>query len=386
MNRSVERKQLRAIGAEPGVLVVGSFVHPERGPVASPAAPLVAGQLRRAGWQVREQPITRDTGDAPADSVLFAVTYLDRSGGVVGFAVCAHRDDHAATAEAANAVGTWRAVLRTRRLLLAATDPLCRGARRANRILGDRVRTRGPVVVPKDERELADVPSSATVVIPPYGVADDVRAALAARGLDVVDTTCPLVRGTQRTVSRFAADGDAVVVLGAGKGQVRRALTGQAPSAAVAVDSPADVARLRADPGHVSYVVAGGTPIEQVAHLTEALRARYPRIRAAHPDGLCYAAQDRLETLRSVLAASDVVLVQGRLPGGVGAGAPVYEITGASDIRPEWLAGAGTVGLVSSAGPLGPGHAIAHALTGLGPLSMARRQVTTEIVGPESQV
>jgi 4-hydroxy-3-methylbut-2-enyl diphosphate reductase len=393
VNRSVQRHQLRATGAEPGELVVGPFVHPELGPVAGPAGPLVAGELRREGRRVREQPIALHTGDAVADSVLFAVTYIDRAGGAVGFAVCAHQDDQDATAAAAAAVDTWRAVLRTRRLLLAAADPLCRGARRAQRILGGHARTHGPLVVLGSEEPpgtyppgtitaatVADVPARATVVIPPYGVADGVRAELAARGVDVVDTTCPVVHRTQRTVRRFAADGDAVVVLGAGSRQAMTALTGQAPAAAVAVESPADVVRLRADPRRVSYVVAGGTPIAEANHLADALRARYPRIRAAHPDGLCYAAEDRLETLRSVLAASDVVLVQGRLPDGISDGVPVHEITGAGDIRSEWLAAAGTIGLVSTVAPLGPGHEIAHALTGLGPLSMVRRQVTTEIV------
>lgn len=372
---------------------MGPFVHPGRGPVRSPAAPLVAGQLRRDGWPVREQPITPHTGGAEGDSVMFAVTYADRAGGAVGFAVCARSDDPAATAAAASAIDTWRAVLRTRRLLLATADPSCRGARRAHRMLRAHAQTRGPLVVlghhdlcppgAGTAATVADVPAAATVVIPPYGVADEVRAELAVRGLEVVDTTCPVVRGAQRTVHRFAAEGDVVVVLGAGSGQARSALVGQAPAAAVAVESPDDVARLRADPDRVSYVVAGGTPIEHVDHLAGALRARYPRVRAAHPDGLCYAAQDRLDTLRSVLSGSDVVLVQGQLPDGVADGVPVHEITGASDIRPEWLAAAGTIGLVGTSGPVGPDHELARALTGLGPLSMARRQVTTEIVRSE---
>lgn len=396
MNRSVERHRISAFGATPGEVVVSPFEHPTRGPVRTPAALLVAAELRRHGWQVPTRRVTTCPPPGTEDSVLFAVSYVDRAGKPVGFGVAASAHDPAALAAAEKAVSLWRSVLRTRRLLVAAIDPSCDGARRARGILDHRAERDRPLYVLGHAPDLADVrtryvkslddvPPDATVVFPPFGVAEDVRTEAHARGLDVVDTTCPIVDTAHRTVRRFADDGDSVVLVGAASRDALTALAGQAPSATVAVTSLADVDRLRVAPDRVSYVMGGGTPVEHSRRVAEAIRARYPKARPAHPDGMCYATADQLDTLRSVLESSDVVLVHGRLPTAVAATVrresnPVHEITDLADIRPGWLTTAGTVGFVDMGPHPGQVSRLEDVLSGLGPLSTARRRVTTEIV------
>jgi len=62
--------------------------------------------------------------------------------------------------------------------------------------------------------------------------------------------------------------------------------------------------------------------------------------------------------------------------------AKAHVIDDAGRIEPSWLAGAGTIGLAEtvSARPRLAGQ-VATALSGLGPLSVTRRQVSTEILG-----
>jgi 4-hydroxy-3-methylbut-2-enyl diphosphate reductase len=92
----------------------------------------------------------------------------------------------------------------------------------------------------------------------------------------------------------------------------RRRDSGQAPDHTVATESPAGVSAVRvSDPRRVSYVLQPGIPVEEAAPVSAALRSRFPALRGPDPDGFCYAASDRKETIRAVAAASDLVLVLG---------------------------------------------------------------------------
>lgn len=167
----------------------------------------------------------------------------------------------------------------------------------------------------------------------------------------------------------FVARGDDVVLI---------AKRGHAATAALAVgthvvDRPDEVAVLPAfDPERVSFLIAPGMPIEDAARVLAALRVRFPRLRGQHPDEWCYAASDRREAVRSVARASDLLLLCGPADDAAG-----RILTDVGEIRPEWLGGAATVGIVG--GPSALVDAVLLALSGLGPLSVARRGVRTEV-------
>ncbi len=61
---------------------------------------------------------------------------------------------------------------------------------------------------------VAAVPRGATVVFPAHGVSPAVRSAAAARGLKIVDLTCPYVERAHRAVRAAASRGNEVVILG----------------------------------------------------------------------------------------------------------------------------------------------------------------------------
>ncbi|MGC7101079.1 hypothetical protein ACPZ19_40930 [Amycolatopsis lurida] len=375
------------------------FDDPSRGHVRCSASPLIAGDLRRRGWQVREDVLEPEAHASAGDSWLFTATYLDRAGGAVGFGVAAHHRDTSALDAAAEAVVTWCSILRTRRLLVADADLSCAGARRARQLIS-RPETAGrePRYVlgespaleelgPSETKvvhSLDDVPPTGTVVFPPYGVAPRVRAEAAARGFEVIDATCPLVAATHANLRRFAQDGDTVAVVGETGRAAETVLLEQVNGSAVAVKTPAEVNALQAEQGHLSYVVANGADVGEAIRLASALRARHPRLRAQHPDGLCYATSDRAETARSVSVACDTTLVLDPARTHewaelVADGPRVHRIADSADIQPAWLAHAGTVGLVAATPDQSLTEAVVEALSGLGPLSVARRSVTTEI-------
>src|SRR5512143_3984946 len=72
------------------------------------------------------------------------------------------------------------------------------------------VRAKGAIFVD----ELDEVPDGATVIFSAHGVSPAVRARAAARGLQVIDATCPLVTKVHLEATRFAAQGRPIVLVG----------------------------------------------------------------------------------------------------------------------------------------------------------------------------
>lgn len=391
MQRSVERVRLTVPDITVGELVVaGGFVHPRRGRVRCAAAPLVAASI--GGADVRMLGGRPGLGDDESrhdgGGVLFAVSYLGRDGGAVGLGVAAHSRDRAGLAAARDAVDSWAAVLRTRRVLLPVPGPRCAGVDRMVERIG-RLRANGDIPFVGADG-LDHVPDGAEVIFPAHGVSLAVRGEAVARGMRVVDATCPLVAATHDRLREFAERGDLVVLIGRAGHPVVAGLVGQAPESVLLVETVADVGALAGvDPQRLSFVLAPGAPVEDTARLLAALRSRFPGVRGQRPEEWCYAASDRREALRSVSAASDLLLVCGaaddpdtqEVVGWAGGdGVRTRRITDAGEIRASWLASAATVGLATGAsGRPGLVDEVIEALSGLGPLSIARRHVTTSI-------
>src|SRR5262249_48678201 len=147
-----------------------------------------------------------------------------------------------------------------------------------------------------------------------------------------------------------------------------------------------------ANPRRVSYVLQPGIPVEDTAPVSTALRSRFPTLRGPDPDRFCYAASDRAGTVRAVASACDAVLVLGAdndvdtrwLAGLVrGSGAKAHVVADVGAIVPDWLAVVAAIGLVqSTSAPSALADEVTAALSGLGQLSVTRRQVITELERP----
>jgi 4-hydroxy-3-methylbut-2-enyl diphosphate reductase len=295
-----------------------------------------------------------------------------------------------------------------RTVLLAAPRSFCAGVERAIEVVERALELRGaPVYVRKqivhNTRVVADltargavfvdtldpVPDGATVVFSAHGVAPDVYAAAARRGLRVIDATCPLVTKVHAEARRFAARGDTVVLIGhAGHEEVEGTL-GEAPDRTVLVATPEDAARVAvADPERVSYLTQTTLAVDEAAAVVGALRARFPALRGPGSDDICYATTNRQDALAAIADDADTVLVVGSANSSNSVrlvelaerrGTPAHLIDSAADIRPEWLAGAATVGLTAGASaPPVLVDAVVAALGWLGPLDVHERTTTRE--------
>ena len=419
----------------PGDLVVATEVTDGTTTVALPGAIMLAGQLRRAGLRVRAgKMVTVDhlvraaeraglaaTGAIAADmesltllkaaagrpaAVIRAVSDTGIGPGMVTGGMAALKSLRAAAAIAEK----WAAAVADRAVLLAGPRSFCAGVERAIEIVERALELRGaPIYVRKEivhnkrvvsdlqQRgaifvdELEEVPDGSTVVFSAHGVAPAVRSDASGRGLSVIDATCPLVSKVHAEARRFAREGYTVALIGhAGHEEVEGTL-GEAPDSTVLVQTAEDVAKLEvADDSKVAYLMQTTLAVDEAADVAEALRERFPRMRAPGSDDICYATTNRQAAVRAVAEEADLVLVAGSknssnsvrlVERSERAGTPAHLIDGAADIDLSWLAGVATVGLTAGASaPPKVVNEIIEALSGLGAVTVTEKITTTESV------
>jgi 4-hydroxy-3-methylbut-2-en-1-yl diphosphate reductase len=214
---------------------------------------------------------------------------------------------------------------------------------------------RGAVFV-DDERE---VPAGETVVFSAHGVAPSVHANAAARGLQTLDATCPLVTKVHVQARRYAEAGYTIVLIGHEGHEEVVGTMGEAPGSIVLVESVADVEALEFDEdAKLAYVTQTTLSVDEASEIIAALRRRFPAIYAPKKEDICYATSNRQWAVKEMLSEIDLLLVIGsrnssnsnRLvetarAGGVDA----YLIDDAGEIDEGWLGVASVVGVTSGA-------------------------------------
>lgn len=188
----------------------------------------------------------------------------------------------------------------------------------------------------------------------------------------------------------FAERGDQIVVIGLRGHAALTALLDGLSVDVVVVESADQIRSLRLAADRVSYVVQPGMLIGEAARVVAALRAHYPRVRGAHPDGLCYAASDHAATVSAVATSCDTTFILGEVTHpdtsrplmlAAAQNVHVHVIDDIAQIRPSWIAGAGSVGIVSTqSAQRNLECGVLDFLSGLGPLSVVRRRLVTEVL------
>jgi 4-hydroxy-3-methylbut-2-enyl diphosphate reductase len=420
----------------PGDILVASEVRFGGTSHPCPSAPLLAGELARAGLAVRVGPlVTSDHVVRRAERARLAAegAYavdmetgpLARAAAGRPFAALRVIVDTPASPLASPAtlrhgvaarrtlgrigpfLARWAAAAGPRRVLLAAPRSFCAGVERAVEIVEQALERYGPPVYVRKQivhnvhvvadlsrrgavfvDELDHVPAGAVAVFSAHGVSPQVRQEATRRGLRVIDATCPLVAKVHAEGRRFAAEGDLVVLIGhAGHEEVDGTL-GEIGAAGVLVQSASDVADLPPD-RRVSYLMQTTLAEDEAEEIASAIRRRFPDARGPKRNDICYATTNRQRAVRAIAGESDVVIIVGsanssnslRLAEVAARQVPAHLVDDRGEIRLDWLTGARTVGLSAGASaPPGLVDDVVAALRGLGEVTVEERRVAQEAV------
>jgi 4-hydroxy-3-methylbut-2-en-1-yl diphosphate reductase len=257
-----------------------------------------------------------------------------------------------------------------------------------NKTVVDSLKAKGALFV----EELDEVPAQAVTIFSAHGVGQTVETDAQARGLRVLNATCPLVTKVHVQGRQYAASGRVVILIGhAGHPEVEgtmgqiegRVLLVQNEREAVELDLPDDTP--------VAYVTQTTLSVDDTRGVIGALHRRFKDIVGPDTRDICYATQNRQSAARELCKQVDVLLVVGannssnsnRLREiGAEAGVPSYLIAEGSELKAEWVQDALTVGLTAGASaPEVLVEDVIAALRRLGPVEVSTlpgRQETIE--------
>jgi 4-hydroxy-3-methylbut-2-enyl diphosphate reductase len=323
------------------------------------SAPMLAGALRRRGLNVHCGPIRssprmidnsarRQLSEdgalavdmesawlAPPSGTPFAVVRAISdtedepllSPGIVPNGLAALRS----LRRAVSALDRWADAVATREVLLASPRSFCAGVERAIDIVeralaryGAPIYVRRQIVhnahVVRDlERrgamfvdDACDVPSGSVLVLAAHGVSPAVRAGAAARGLRVIDATCPLVTKVHTEVRRYAGRDMTVFLIGHSDHEEVEGTLGEAPDAVMVVPDVATAATVQPrDPERVAYAMQTTLAVDEADDIADVLRGRFPALQGPRRDDICYATTNRQRAVRQIARECELVLVVG---------------------------------------------------------------------------
>jgi 4-hydroxy-3-methylbut-2-enyl diphosphate reductase len=227
-----------------------------------------------------------------------------------------------------------------------------------NKFVVDGLKERGAVFVD----ELSEVPDDSIVIFSAHGVSQSVRTEADSRGLKVFDATCPLVTKVHMEVMRASKKGIECILIGHHGHPEVEGTMGQYdnPEAGIyLVESVEDVATLSVkDSSKLYYCSQTTLSVDDTADVIDALRLQFPAIEGPRKDDICYATQNRQDSVRELSSDCELLLVVGaqnssnsnrlrELAEKIGASA--YLIADADCIQQAWLENAKNIGVTAGA-------------------------------------
>lgn len=225
-----------------------------------------------------------------------------------------------------------------------------------NRFVVEGLKAKGAIFV----EELDQVPDGFPVVFSAHGVPKSVPDAAAARGLDYLDATCPLVSKVHRQAERLVADGRHILFIGHRNHPEVIGTFGQVPEGAITlVETLADVENLTvADPSNLAFLTQTTLSVDDTAEMVAALQRRFPQIQTQRSEDICYATSNRQAAVKAIADQCEVVLVIGApnssnslrlVEVAQRAGCRSHLVQRGGDIDPQWFDGVRTVGITAGA-------------------------------------
>ena len=203
--------------------------------------------------------------------------------------------------------------------------------------------------------DVEDIPAGSVVVFSAHGSPPQDFQKAKARGLNVIDATCPLVTRVHNEAKKYHREGRSVVLVGHRGHQEVRGTMGQAPM--TLVDDQAEAALPNWDRDTPVVVLTQTTlSVDDTRDAVEEILRTFPD--AVTRADICYATTNRQEAAKELAREVEIVLVIGaqnssncnRLREVAEAqGVPAYLINGPEDLDKGWFEGIGRVGITSGA-------------------------------------
>ncbi len=199
------------------------------------------------------------------------------------------------------------------------------------------------------------------LAITAHGVGPDVLGEAQRRGLEIVDTTCPIVTRAQRWAKRLLEDGFAVIVFGDPEHKEVRGILGWAEGKAITLRDESEIDTLPDTlPSKIGVLVqTTHTEVRFASFVTRLMQQRMHKISELRViNTLCNATTGQQAAALQLAHEVDVMVVVGGRESAntrhlaevcTEAGVPAHHVESAAELDPAWFAGAGIAGVTAGA-------------------------------------
>ena len=226
-----------------------------------------------------------------------------------------------------------------------------------NKYVVNNLKNKGAIFVD----EISEVPSGSVVIYSAHGVSQAVRKEANDISAIIYDATCPLVTKVHKEVIRRQNNHHQVILIGhAGHPEVEGTLGQSSEEDKITlVESVDDIKELNfSNERDISYTTQTTLSVDDTAEVIEALKDKYPNVQSPKKSDICYATQNRQDSVKKIIKQSQILIVIGSKNSSNSnrlkeiadnQGKPAYLIDSSSDIEDKWLNHVDSVGITAGA-------------------------------------
>ena len=226
-----------------------------------------------------------------------------------------------------------------------------------NKYVVNNLKNKGAVFVD----EISEVPEGCVVIYSAHGVSQAVRKEANDISAIIYDATCPLVTKVHKEVIRRQKNNHQVILIGhAGHPEVEGTLGQSDDSNSITlVESVGDIDGLNFNQDKdISFTTQTTLSVDDTSEVIEALQEKFPNIQSPKKSDICYATQNRQDSVKEVIKHSEILLVIGSKNSSNSnrlkeiadnQGKPAYLIDSSDDIDEQWLDNINSVGITAGA-------------------------------------
>ena len=211
--------------------------------------------------------------------------------------------------------------------------------------------------------EIEDVPTGEIVIYSAHGVSKVVQKDSEEKHLEVYDATCPLVSKVHAEVIKYSKLGYECILIGHQNHPEVEGTMGQFDASfggsIYLVENVDDVNNLEVNnSSKLAYVTQTTLSIDDTQTIMDLLKRRFPDIHGPKTNDICYATQNRQDSVKQLALECDIVLVIGSINSSNSnrlkeiaerSGVESYLIDSSEDLDHKWLEGKTEVGITSGA-------------------------------------
>ena len=242
----------------------------------------------------------------------------------------------------------------------------------------DSLEAKGAITV----EDVDDIPEGSKVVFSAHGSPPEDFAKAEARGLDVIDATCPLVTKVHNEAIRYDGEDRRIILVGHRGHQEVKGTMGQTGMHLVDDREEMNLPDWEEDTP-VAVLTQTTLSVDDTKRSIDGIQSKFSN--AIIRNDLCYATTNRQSAVKEITDKVDVMLVIGapnssncnRLREVAEAqGVPAYLLNGLDELRSEWLEGAENVGITSGAST--PEYLVQQVIDALEPDEVIEVEVAKE--------